>query len=100
MKTKGRRQSKNIEVQTEKQRKAAIHGRKLQDKVEDNKSFLFDDTPISRWGDAREDWVKRVNNPGNTQSKFPSTQSSAEKRKIKDPKPQNFEFFKHHTTEK
>ena len=97
MKTKGRRQSKNVEVQTEKQRVAAVHGKKLQDKVLDNPSLLHDATPIARWGDAREQVEKSLTNPGRTASNFPSTKSPAQKRKVKDPKPGNFEFFKHTT---
>lgn len=100
MKTSGRRQSKNIEVQTDKERTAAQYGKKLQDKVLDNESFLHDDTPIAEWGDARDEMIKALTNPGRSQTAFPSTKSPAQKRKLKDPKPQDFEFFKHTTTSK
>ena len=100
MKTKGLRQSKNIEVQTEKQRVAAQYGKELQDKVLDNTSLLHDDTPVSRWGDNRNEMTKVLTNPGRSQTAFPSTKSPAQKRRIRDPKPQDFEFFKHETTEK
>jgi hypothetical protein len=100
MKTKGLRKSKNVEVQTEKQRIAAGYGKKLQDKVLGNTSLLHDPTPVQEWGDARDTVVKQLTNPGLTQYLRPSTKSPAQRRKIKDPKPADFEFFKHHTTEK
>lgn len=98
MKTKGLRQSKNVEVQTEKEKVAAGYGKKLQDKVLDNESFLHDPTPIARWGDARDEMIKVLTNPARTQTAFPSTKSPAQRRRIKDPKPQDFEFFKHETS--
>lgn len=100
MKLQGRRKSKNIEVQTDKERDAAQYGRQLQNKVMGNESFLHDDTPISQWGDARDPSVKALTNPGRSQSNFPTTTNGAQKRRLKDPKPQDFEFFKHTTTSK
>lgn len=100
MKTKGRRQSKNVEVQTEKQRVAAGYGKKLQDRALGNESLLHDPTPIARWGDAREPLEKSLTNPARVSSNFPTTKSPSQKRKVKDPKPGNFEFFKHETSSK
>lgn len=115
MKTKGLRQSKNVEVQTEKQRVAAGFGKKLQDKALDNTSLRDGTAPVARWGDARDEMTKVLTNPGRAQTAFPSTKSPSEKRKVKDPKPEKmspysgdnkyrkpntFSFLKHEITEK
>ena len=109
MKINGRRQSKNIEVQSDKQREAAGYGKKLQDQVIDNQSFLHNSTPVGEWGDARPDLVKEITNPARSRSAFPTIRTPGERRKVKDPSPskmsktnsqKDFQFFKHHITEK
>lgn len=100
MKLQGRRQSKNIEVQTDKERKVAEYGKKFQDKVMDSTNLRDGTKSIARQKDNRDEMTAVMSNPGRHQTAFPSTRSPAERRRIKDPKPQSFEFFKHETTEK
>ena len=80
MKDSGKR-SKNIEVRTEKQNKAAQHGLKLQGDALTNES-LKEPTPAKDWKDARSDLVKTLTNPGR--------RKSVPKRNPKDPKPAPF----------
>lgn len=110
MKTKGRK-SKNIEVQTDKQRVAAKAGLKLQEMAESN-DVLREPTPIREQGLSEEGRVlAEAVNPGKTQASIANnkklsgkvTKSPAERRGIKDPSPSklsgsgDFKFFKHTT---
>lgn len=100
MKTKGRRQSKNVEVQTPKQRKAAIAGLTLQENAHSN-TVLKEKTPMRDQGLSEEGKIfAEVTNPGRMvptmiKGNVPSikdkvTKSPAERRGIKDPKPTSF----------
>ena len=111
MKLKGRRQSTNVETQTEKQRVAAKAGLKLQEMAENN-STLREPTPIREQGLSEEGRIlAEAVNPGKTQSTIASnkkfsgkvTKNPAERRGYRDPSPSklsgsgDFEFFKHTT---
>lgn len=111
MKTKGRRQSKNVEVQTDKQSKAALKGLELQDMAYNN-TTLKEKTPMREQGLSEEGRMfAEVTNPANVQSRMASNKrtagraikSGAERQGLKDPKPgkfkknSDFKFFTHST---
>jgi len=105
MKIKDRRQSKNIEVQTDKQSKAAIKGLELQDRAYEN-DVLREPTRIKDQGFSEEaQTMRELTNPGRVYSNLPgaAVKSPAEHRKVKDPSPskfnstKDFKFFAHKT---
>lgn len=81
MKTKGRRQSRNVEVQTEKQRVAAGYGLKLQDKVLNSPRALVNE-PVAYNQDKTdgEQITSILSNPG-------KRRSFTKKKGVKDPAP-------------
>ena len=110
MKKNGRK-SKNVEVQTEKQSKAALKGLELQDMAYNNETLKdpvrVKNMKISEEGKA----MMEVTNPGRINSAIANNphmagraiKSPAERRGIKDPKPgkfkknSDFKFFTHST---
>lgn len=109
MKKNGRK-SKNLEVQTEKQRKAAEKGLDLQERAYANE-VLKDPTPIRKQGLSEDGKLfAALTNPGAVTSRMAAagklkdaTKSPAERRGKKDPKAQllkkggDFKFFTHKT---
>lgn len=116
MKTKGRRKSTNVEVQTPKQKKVAEHGLKLQKEAFANET-LKEKTPMKHQGLSEEGkFFAEMTNPGRMipsmiKGNAPAikdkiTKSPAERRGVKDPKPTHFSkkgdfpFFKHKVKDK
>lgn len=109
MKTKGRRQSKNVEVQTKKERKVAEYGLDLQNRALQN-DVLKEPTPVAKQKQSEDMAILReISNPAAVNSRMANNKNMAgraikspgERRGIKDPKPTHFSkkgdfpFFKH-----
>lgn len=113
MKTKGRRQSKNVEVQTDKEARIAKKGLELQDKALNN-DVLREPTPIRKQkNNEGDDILASISNPASINSRMANNpkmagraiKSPAERRGLKDPEPKkikkssggDFKFFTHKT---
>lgn len=109
MKLKGRRQSKNVEVQTPKEQRAARGGLIQQEKALGS-DVLREPTPVKDQGFSESTSILRqISNPAAINSRMASNpemagraiKSPGERRGVKDPKPKTFSqqkdfpFFKH-----
>lgn len=97
MKLKGRRQSTNIIDKTDP--KSATQGRALRqlDEMAKADDILRNPVPLKDQKDNRGEVDKIISNPGITRTSDLSTAKSVDERakKVRDPKPKTFDFFKH-----